>query len=161
MKKIINPYINISGYNCFGCAPNNKNGLKMEFYEDREYVCCQWEPTESFQGYKGVLHGGIQQTLMDEIASWAVQLKLKTAGVTSRMNTRFTKPVLIESTPIFLKARLIAQKKQFAEIEVHLYNSKNDLCTSSVVTYFIMNEKEAVEKFFYPGIESFYDIHSV
>jgi uncharacterized protein (TIGR00369 family) len=159
MKKIINPYTNLTGYNCFGCAPNNDKGLKMEFYEDEDFICCNWQPVESFQGYKGVLHGGIQQTLMDEIASWVVQLKLKTAGVTSHMETRFIRPVLVSSGPLHLKARMNSMKKKFAEIEVCIFNENNDLCTSSMVTYFTVSEKESREKFSYPGIEFFYDTH--
>ena len=34
MEKIINPWKGIEGYYCFGCAPHNEDGLKMEFYED-------------------------------------------------------------------------------------------------------------------------------
>lgn len=30
MKKIINPWKGMEGYNCFGCAPNNEAGVKME-----------------------------------------------------------------------------------------------------------------------------------
>ena len=33
MKKIINPWKGLEGYNCFGCASNNEAGLKMEFYD--------------------------------------------------------------------------------------------------------------------------------
>ena len=33
MKKIINPWKGMKGYNCFGCAPNNDAGVKMEFYD--------------------------------------------------------------------------------------------------------------------------------
>ena len=38
MKKIINPWKGLEGYNCFGCASNNEAGLKMEFYEDGDEV---------------------------------------------------------------------------------------------------------------------------
>ena len=38
MKKIINPWKGLEGYNCFGCAPNNEAGVKMEFYEDGDEV---------------------------------------------------------------------------------------------------------------------------
>jgi len=67
----------MAGYQCFGCAPHNHNGLQMSFAEDGEYVVSEWEPKDYFQGYYNVLHGGIQATLMDEIASWLVQIKLK------------------------------------------------------------------------------------
>ena len=34
MKKIINPWKDMEGYNCFGCSPDNEAGVRMEFYED-------------------------------------------------------------------------------------------------------------------------------
>lgn len=156
MKKILNPYQGMPGYNCFGCSPDNAVGLKMEFYEEDDYIGCDWMPADPYQGYKGVLHGGIQQTLMDEIASWVVQVKLKTAGVTSRMETRFVRPVSLDAGPIHLKARLSSLKKKFAGIDVELYNNSRVLCAKAFVTYFTVDEEEAREKFFYPGAGSFY-----
>ena len=44
MKKIINPWKGMEGYNCFGCAPNNEAGVKMEFYEDNDEVISIWRP---------------------------------------------------------------------------------------------------------------------
>ena len=38
MKKIINPWKGMDGYYCFGCAPNNEAGVKMEFYEDGDDI---------------------------------------------------------------------------------------------------------------------------
>ena len=29
MKKIINPWKKLEGYNCFGCSPDNEYGVKM------------------------------------------------------------------------------------------------------------------------------------
>ena len=39
------------------------------------------------------LHGGIQAVLLDEICAWVVLRKLQTTGVTSKMETRYMKPV--------------------------------------------------------------------
>ncbi len=51
MKKIINPWKGMEGYNCFGCAPNNEAGVKMEFYEDGDEVISIWKPQPQFQGW--------------------------------------------------------------------------------------------------------------
>ena len=32
MKKIINPWKDMEGYNCFGCSPDNEAGVRMEFF---------------------------------------------------------------------------------------------------------------------------------
>ena len=94
-RKILNPYAKMEGYNCFGCSPDNHLGLQMEFYEDGEDIICEWEPVKHFGGYKSVLHGGIQATLLDEIASWTIQVKLKTAGVTANIDLRYKKTVFV------------------------------------------------------------------
>ena len=51
MKKIINPWKGLEGYNCFGCAPNNEAGIKMEFYEDGDEVVSIWKPRPEYQGF--------------------------------------------------------------------------------------------------------------
>lgn len=60
----------MEGYNCFGCAPNNEAGVKMEFYEDGDEVISIWKPQPQFQGWIDTLHGGIQAVLLDEICAW-------------------------------------------------------------------------------------------
>ena len=42
MKKIINPWKGLDGYMCFGCAPENPQGLHMEFYEDGEDIAVSY-----------------------------------------------------------------------------------------------------------------------
>lgn len=79
----------MEGYHCFGCLPDNHQGLKMEFYEEGEMVICNWSPVHHFGGYKNVLQGGIQATLLDEIAAWTVHVKLRTAGVTASIDLKF------------------------------------------------------------------------
>ena len=65
----------------------------MTFFEDGDEIISTWEPKPQFEGYHGVLHGGIQATIMDEIASWVVYVKVKVAGVTSSMNIHYHKPI--------------------------------------------------------------------
>ena len=48
MKKIINPWKGKEGYNCFGCAPANPVGVKMEFYEDGDDIVSQWHLQASY-----------------------------------------------------------------------------------------------------------------
>ena len=59
MKKIINPWRNHEGYNCFGCSPNNPIGLHLEFYEDGDYIVSTWHPEHNYQGWVDTMHGGI------------------------------------------------------------------------------------------------------
>ncbi|MCD4696874.1 MAG: PaaI family thioesterase [Bacteroidales bacterium] len=154
-KPIKNPYVTLEGYNCFGCSPNNNIGLKMDFYEEGDFLISEWTPSDHFAGYNKVLHGGIQATLLDEIASWCVLVKLKTAGVTANINLRYKKPVFIDKGNLLLKARIDKVEKRIAFIRTELFNATNELCCGGEVKYFVYPEKIAREKLNFPGYNRF------
>jgi len=129
----------------------------MTFKEDGDYVISEWQPKPHFQGWHQVLHGGIQATLLDEIASWLVFVKLKTSGVTSHMDVNLKKPVYIDKGSLQLKARLKEMNRNIAVIETWLYNSEGELCTYGLMHYFTFKEEIAKEKLWYPGSEEFYE----
>lgn len=155
-RRINNPFTSIEGYNCFGCSPNNPCGLHMEFYEDGEEVVSEWQPGKHLQGYGSVLHGGIISTAMDEIASWYIMTKLRTAGVTYQLQTKFLSPVYTNKGKITLRATLKEQRRRKTDIEVRLYDNEGKLCAEGLVGYFVFPEKLAKEKLYYPDFDSFF-----
>jgi len=157
VRKVINPFQGLEGYNCFGCSPDNKFGLQLSFVDEGEYLTASWTPKEYFQGYNNMLHGGIQSTLIDEIASWYVYAKLKTAGVTSKLEVRYKKPVYTDKGDIKLRAKLLGMKRNLADFEVELFDSDGVLCAFGNVQYFTFNEKVSREKFWYPGGDAFFE----
>ena len=156
MKKLINPF-NKQDSLCFGCSTKNPFGLKMEFYEDGDFIVSKWGPNKFFQGYNNVLHGGIQATLIDEIASWVVFIKKQTGGVTIRMNVNYRKPVFTNKGELFLRARLVSSKKKTATMEVELLNHSQIVCTEAEVVYFIKDPEVAKKKLGYPELSEFYE----
>ncbi|MFA5971116.1 MAG: PaaI family thioesterase [Lentimicrobiaceae bacterium] len=155
---IKNPFHKLEGYNCFGCAPDNKLGLHMTFRIEGDEVLSDWQPENHLQGWVGVLHGGIQATLMDEIAGWFVLVKLQTAGVTSQMEVKFLKPVKMDLAPFRLRARLQEMKRHIALIRVELYMSDGTLGAEALMHYHTYPEHIAREKLYYPGIEHFFPV---
>lgn len=161
IRKIKNPYGRIEGYYCFGCSSNNEHGLQMQFSEEGEDIVSQWSPSKRFQGYKNVLHGGIQATLMDEIASWCVQIRMKTAGVTSNLNIRYRKPVYTSEKNITLRSRIDQHRRNLVDVKVELYNETGELCAEAVATYFTFPRDVAERNFYYPDYESFFEDQSL
>ena len=154
MKKIINPWENVEGYNCFGCAPQNPSGLKMEFYEDGKDIVSYWKPDERFQGWLNTLHGGIQATLLDEICGWVIMRKLQTAGVTTKMEIRYLKPVHTDDKKLTLRASIREQKRNIIVIEASLHNSSNELCTQAVCSYFTFSKEKACKEMHFHTCET-------
>ncbi|MFC2091104.1 PaaI family thioesterase [Bacteroidota bacterium] len=129
----------------------------MSFYEEGDEIICKWNPDAHYQGYINVLHGGIQSTLMDEIASWVVFVKLKTGGVTSKLTTSFRKPVQIDSGELTIRARCKEKRSRIAFIEMKLYNGKGVLCSESIAEYFLLSEEKARASMNFPAVEDFYE----
>ena len=146
MKKIINPWKGLEGYNCFGCAPNNEAGIKMEFYEDGDEVVSIWKPRPEYQGWINTLHGGIQAVLMDEICAWVILRKLQTTGVTSKMENRYLKPVSTTDSHIVLRASIKEVKRNIVIIEAKLYNKDGEVCTEAVCTYFTFSHEKSKDE---------------
>lgn len=147
MKKLINPWNGEPTYHCFGCDPRSEAGLRMEFFEDGDDIVSHWHPRAEFQGWRNTLHGGIQATLVDEIASWVVFRKFQTSGVTSRLEMRYKKPVSTNDCHITLRARVVKQMRNVVDIEVELFNSAGELCSTGVCVYFMAPKSRAHEEF--------------
>lgn len=156
MKRLLNnPFVSLEGYQCFGCSPDNNFGLQMEFTEEDNGVSAIWQPKSHFEGWKNILHGGIQATLMDEIASWLVFVKLHTSGVTSKMEVKLSKPVHIDRGKITLKATLRRMQKNVAVIDTSITDAHGTECATAVMHYFTYPVEIARKKLWYPGYENF------
>ena len=127
MRRIKNPWLNQSGYYCFGCSPDNESGVKMTFYANEHEVVSYWKPESRFQGWVNTLHGGIQSVLLDEICAWAVLNELHTSGVTVKMETRHVTEI----------------KRNLVSIQATLSDSNGVCCTEAVCTYFTFTSEKA------------------
>jgi acyl-coenzyme A thioesterase PaaI-like protein len=156
MKKLSNPFVQLEGYHCFGCSPGNPIGLHLEFFEDGDEIVSTWDPGFHYQGYHNILHGGIQAALMDEIASWTVYVKVKTAGFTSKAEIRYLKNVGIDQGPLTLRARVKQMRRNLADIEVKLYDRNGIRCAESLLTFFTFPLEKSKESMYYPDPERFY-----
>ncbi|MCX7954739.1 MAG: PaaI family thioesterase [Bacteroidales bacterium] len=153
-KKVKNPFTKQLEYNCFGCCPTNPIGLKLEFEIENNEVVATWNPKKDYEGWVNILHGGIQVTLMDEIASWYVFTFLKTAGVTCKINVELKRAVYISDGQIKLKARLKEMKRNLAFIEVILLNKEEIECAYGIFTYYLYTREKAIAHFNFPEKEN-------
>jgi uncharacterized protein (TIGR00369 family) len=83
--------------NCFVCGENNPGGLRLRFEINREEQTLKTTFVASpvFQGYDGVVHGGIISTLLDE-AMAKLAYELGYHAVTGTLDIRFKNPAPVE-----------------------------------------------------------------
>ena len=84
------------GY-CWICGEKNKEGLQLRFDLDKRAKAIQanFTPTETYQGYDGIVHGGIISALLDE-AMAKLAFELGYNAVTAMLNVRFKNPAKVK-----------------------------------------------------------------
>lgn len=50
---------------CFGCGRDNHFGLQISSYWEGDIAVCSWMPQPQYEGWRGLLNGGILATLID------------------------------------------------------------------------------------------------
>lgn len=143
MKKIINPWLGVDGYHCFGCDPNHQHGLKMEFYEDGDQIVSIWQPDGEHQSWINTLHGGVQAALIDELCGWVIFRKFQTGAVTSKMDLRYRKPVHTNQGPLTLKAEVSDIRRNLVTVSGKIYDNNGELCTEGNCLYFLFSREKA------------------
>ncbi len=110
---------NLSGLNlidndhCFVCGPRNHLGLHIPMPEMVEGHTCSftWTPGPAYQGYAGIVHGGILSTLLDEAMAYAVMGQDRAImAVTADMRIRFLRPTPV-GIPLKFMATVVGQRK--------------------------------------------------
>jgi uncharacterized protein (TIGR00369 family) len=82
--------------NCFVCGENNPNGLRLIFEIDKEKQTLQttFVASPTFQGWDGIVHGGIICTLLDEAMAKLIY-EVGYQAVTASLEVKFKKPAPI------------------------------------------------------------------
>ena len=108
-----------SSRTCFLCGRENPLSLKMHWYEDRENMEIRATVTvpEHFNGYPGVVHGGIQSAILDETAGRAIMLERNDYFmVTLKLEVTFHHPTPT-GKPLTAVGRVIKSRKRSAKVE--------------------------------------------
>lgn len=156
-QRIRNPFVGIDEYRCFGCDPRSPIGLHLEFVKDGDTVTAVWEPRADLEGYPGVIHGGIQATLADEIGGWFVYAVLGTAGVTRELSVVYERPAQLADGPFTLTATGGRRDEKLAVIEVAIDNARGERLCSATCRYAIFSEAVARKRLRFPGRDAFVD----
>jgi len=78
---------------CFFCG-RSTGGLGLELHYVDGGASCEFTARETFQGYAGMLHGGIITGILDEVMFWTVFMQTKKICATWKFEAEFQRPVV-------------------------------------------------------------------
>lgn len=121
---------------CFGCGPDNSQGLKIRSYPSNDQVIAHWQPEKQYEAFPGVLNGGIIGTLLDCHSNWAAAWFLMQQAndmqppctVTAAYAIKLLRPTPTKD-PIELVAQLLESTKDSAIVSAKLI-ANNKICAT-------------------------------
>jgi uncharacterized protein (TIGR00369 family) len=159
-QREIDPRLNdTSSYQaCFGCGLRNDVGLQLVFRLEGNEVVTEFTPDVRFQGFPGVVHGGILATLLDETLSRTATVEGRWM-MTGRLEIRYRRAALLGQA-LRVTARTLSSRSRMvqAEGEIRLADEPETIVADAKGTFLPLPsdyQQRAVEQ--RPELTSFFE----
>jgi uncharacterized protein (TIGR00369 family) len=122
---------------CIACGPEHPHGLRLVFAADANGdQVAHWAATTEWEGFVGLLYGGILATLADEAMAKAVVARGWEA-VTGELLVRYHAPVVPGDT-LEIRGRVIDQRKRLIRAEATVRKHDGTLCIRAGSTFVVV-----------------------
>ncbi|MFC2016383.1 PaaI family thioesterase [Chloroflexota bacterium] len=138
------------GYSqCFGCGQDNPIGLKLSFQWDGKTARVEFTPTECYQGWSGLVHGGIIICMLDEAMSWAVLFEGMHC-VTAKIQVKLGRPASINE-PLVITSSITKKNRKVVETKAAVALRDGTLIAEGTAKHFITNSPKVEDE---PGSDA-------
>jgi acyl-coenzyme A thioesterase PaaI-like protein len=86
---------------------------------DGDEVSTHYTPTAGYDGPPGIFHGGLQATLLDELAGWTLVGLRSRMGFTTSLRVRYIRPMRV-GAEVVGRGRIIAEEPHLITVRATL-----------------------------------------
>ena len=124
----------LANQGCFGCGPANPIGMHLAFEEHSEGgVWASFEPKQEYQGWDGVMHGGLVTTLLDEAMAWAASAST-VIYYTAKLEVRYRKPAPVDM-PLIVRGWITRQRDSRLETRAELQSENGEILAEATALF--------------------------
>ena len=123
---------------CFVCGAHNPHGLHLRFHREGDEVHADFTPQAQHAGFRGIIHGGILSTVLDEAMFWAAASTQKQFCLAAELNVRFVDKVTVGQKLVCV-ARLKANRGRLWESEAELRDEQGKVYARATCKQVPMN----------------------
>jgi len=123
----LDPYTFGETQTCFGCGPNNPHGLQLRFEREGDVVRTRFTLGAGYDGPPGILHGGLQALIADEVAGWTLVGMKGRIGLTTSMQVRYIQSLRL-GEEIVAEGRITSEGEGTATVTVWLTQGERKGC---------------------------------
>lgn len=115
--ELLDPYTFGKTQMCFGCGPHNEHGLRMRFERQGELVRSRILLGAGYDGPPGILHGGLQAMIADEVAGWTLVGLRGRIGLTASLQIRYIASLRL-GQEIIAEGRISSESEGLSTVQV-------------------------------------------
>lgn len=112
---------------CFGCGPHNPHGLRLRFEREGDVVRSRFTLGSGYDGPPGILHGGLQAMVADEVAGWTLIGLKGRIGLTTSMQVRYIQSLRLDQE-IVAEGRITSEVEGISTVQVVLSQGERKGC---------------------------------
>ncbi len=133
--------------NCFGCGDANVDGLQLKFRQvDERTVEAEVVVEARYAGPRGVVHGGIQATLLDEAMGKAAYTAFperyrRLAFVTAELSVRYRRPAPV-GVPLVARGEVVRVEGDNVHLRAELLDAAGRPLTSAASRWKVLGMAE-------------------
>lgn len=137
------PTFEFEPHNCFACGELNEHGLQLKLHLEERRSWTEFVLDDRFEGWRGVTHGGIIATVLDEVMAWALVAE-DNWGVTARMTIDFKRPVPV-GTSVRAEGWIVHNRRRLVDTAGQIVDVNGTLLASAEAVYVAANEERKRE----------------
>ncbi|MEZ4514753.1 MAG: PaaI family thioesterase [Chloroflexota bacterium] len=120
---------------CFVCGRKNPHGLYMSFYDNgQNEVYADYTVPDAFQGYPGVVHGGVVAAMLDEVVARVAMIADHHHFMMSvKLEVKYRHPVPTE-VPLHIVGRIERLRGRLGKAVGEIYLPDGQLAAESAMT---------------------------
>lgn len=125
----------IDDNHCFICGSRNPIGLHAVFATDPEKGRAETRVRipEHFQGWQGIVHGGILSALLDEICAQACMAR-GLQVVTRELRLRYRKPVPTGSE-VTVTGEIVGERRRLIDVQARIELDGQAVAVAEVIMF--------------------------
>lgn len=104
---------------CFACGMDNPDGLRLDWKIDGHAMTTEFIPPQKYQGWKGIVHGGILATLLDESMTRLAWIVCG-AALTAEMSVRYRAPARI-GEKLYVRGEIVKENRRLIETKATIH----------------------------------------
>lgn len=114
---------------CFVCGKSNVRGLQLHWETEGNQTKSEFYPSKAHQGWRGIVHGGLLATILDE-AMTRLAWKIYGSAVTAEINVRYHQ-IARTGEKLLITGELEESKNRLIPTKAEIRNSEGRLIASA------------------------------